>query len=84
MKVTAVFFASIRETLGQGNVEVELSPASRVSDLINVLTDLNGQAWQVALTAENTKIAINQAVSTEDVALSDGDEIAFFPPVTGG
>jgi molybdopterin converting factor small subunit len=36
------------------------------------------------LTAENIRIAVNQNIIGEDIGVTDGDEVAFFPPVTGG
>ena len=43
-----------------------------------------GQRWQDVLNRPNMIRAVNQEVVSADVALKDGDEVAFFPPVTGG
>ena len=84
MSARVVFFASIREQLGTGGIEVDVPSGCRVSGLIDQLVEDNDPAWRNALTAENTRIAINQELVSGDEIISDGDEIAFFPPVTGG
>ena len=84
MSIRVVFFASLREDLQCDQVDVELPAVSRVSGLIDQLAAANGDLWRVRLTEENIKVAINQSLVTGDDQISDGDEIAFFPPVTGG
>jgi len=84
MKANILFLASIRDALGVRSLTVELEEGERVSGLIRNLTRGKGQEWLDLLTAENTRIAVNQAVVNGDPVLRDGDEIAFLPPVTGG
>jgi molybdopterin synthase sulfur carrier subunit len=48
------------------------------------LSKTNGPAWGDVLTEDNIIRAVNQSVVEEDAVLSDGDEVAYFPPVTGG
>ena len=43
-----------------------------------------GDNWKTALAAESIKCAINQAIAEENDLIKNGDEVAFFPPVTGG
>ena len=44
-----------------------------------------GEVWSQLLSPERSlSCAVNQHSAAENVALSDGDEVAFFPPVTGG
>lgn len=43
-----------------------------------------GSVWKETLSTSSTRCAVNQAIATEDELLSNGDEVAFFPPVTGG
>ncbi|MBD4685637.1 molybdopterin synthase sulfur carrier subunit, partial [Xanthomonas citri pv. citri] len=40
--------------------------------------------WQLALEKGKLLVAINQSISPLESAIKDGDEVAFFPPVTGG
>ena len=84
MKANLVFFASIREQLGCDGLVVELPETCKVSDLELQLSEEHGDLWRVTLTAENLKIAVNQELVSGDPLLAADDEIAFFPPVTGG
>ena len=75
MTITVKFFASLREQLGTD--EVELATASTVLDAWRLATQ------QPAMPA-NTLCAINMDYASPEQAVDDGDEVAFFPPVTGG
>jgi molybdopterin synthase catalytic subunit len=81
MRVRVKLFARLREMVGAGELERELDEGSTVGDLLNSLyAEYRGLA---DLTAR-TVIAVNQEFATPDSRLSDGDEIAIFPPVSGG
>ncbi len=83
MKLTVKYFASIRETLGQGSEAVETAAA----DLRTLRDELlaRGGAYAEALArGKAVRMALNQVMSDESAALSEGCEVAFFPPVTGG
>ena len=84
MTVKIVFFASLREKLGVNSVDLQISDSSSVSSLISQLADQHSAEWLAILTAVNTRIAVNQNIISEDIGVIDGDEVAFFPPVTGG
>lgn len=71
------FFASLREQLGVG--EVELS-----SEAINTVADVWSQATHSAKMPANTLMAVNMEYVDLAHPVSQGDEVAFFPPVTGG
>lgn len=81
---TVIFFASIRDDLGTNQMSVDIESGTRVSALINALATMNGPEWGAILKAENIKIAVNQELITSDIELNAQDEVAFFPPVTGG
>ncbi len=85
MKVKVLFFASLREQLGTGAVELEVPPAvATVAALRAHLRGL-GSAYEVALGEKKAlRMAVNQEMVQASAALKSGDEIAFFPPVTGG
>ena len=51
--------------------------------LVSVLSDRGG-AWQAVFDAEKLLIAVNQEMASWEDEINDGDEVAFFPPVTGG
>ena len=84
MTVKIVFFASLREELGVNSVDLQISDSSSVSTLISQLADQHSAEWLAILTAVNIRIAVNQNIISEDIGVTDGDEVAFFPPVTGG
>lgn len=77
-----LFFASIRERLGVERLQL---PLVRDADaLIDALSAERGAHWAEILRAPNVIVAINQRVADARTLLHDGDELAFFPPVTGG
>lgn len=85
MTVTILYFARLREALGRSREELEL-PAD-VRDLAGLrrLLAARGGPWADALGGgTNIRAAVNQAMARGDEAVKGGDEIAFFPPVTGG
>jgi sulfur-carrier protein len=83
MKVRLRFFASLREALGSQE-QLELPEGSRVADARNQLI-ARGAPFDTSLARHKAlRAALNQTLCDESAALSDGDELAFFPPVTGG
>ena len=78
------FFASLRETLGVGDEQLELP--NNVSDIATLtgLLQNRGETWKNALSDPRLHVAINQEIVKRDAPVVDGDEIAWFPPVTGG
>jgi len=79
------YFASIRETLGRSDEELELpARVGSVQDLIDHLLSAN-PSFQRVFSAQNKVLAaVNQTVVDLDHPLSENDEVAFFPPMTGG
>ncbi|MFT6957953.1 MAG: molybdopterin synthase sulfur carrier subunit [Halieaceae bacterium] len=83
--VRVLFFARIREHLSCAQRDLEWHSAiASVQELRTVLCAEGGTRWQEALFEDNIICAVNQEVVTLGQALCDGDEVAFFPPVTGG
>jgi len=78
MHVNVLLFASLRERFGQGAVELELSSDINVGSLWQQLSDSNERL------PERVLCAVNQQYVDHAMMLRDGDEVAFFPPVTGG
>jgi molybdopterin synthase sulfur carrier subunit len=85
MKVKVLFFAGLREQLGTGVEELELpSGVSTVAALRNHLMQRGG-AWQSVLADKKlVRVAVNRDMAQPVAAIKAGDEVAFFPPVTGG
>ena len=78
------YFASLRETLGIADEQLELPANIRdVTDLVRWLRERGGH-WDSALTDRQLHVAINQVIAGPDSTIKDGDEVAWFPPVTGG
>jgi len=77
MSITVKFFASLRETVGRDEATLDAAEVRTAQ-----------QAWAAATDGRempaNTLIAINMEYASADASVSDGDEVAFFPPVTGG
>jgi molybdopterin synthase sulfur carrier subunit len=85
VKVKVLFFAALREQLGVASDEVELpGEISSVGDLRARLA-ARGEPWSNALAeGKLLRCAINQDMASPSSPVRPGDEIAFFPPVTGG
>jgi len=82
--LTIVFFAQTREIIDQSSLSLDFSPP--LSDLEALRQQLasRGDKWDLALQRDKLLVAINQEMSPWDTPVKDGDEVAFFPPVTGG
>jgi molybdopterin synthase sulfur carrier subunit len=82
--IKILYFASLREKLGTSGESLELP--SGVSDVGGVLATLaaRGGEWAGLASVKNLKSAVNQDMARHESPVKDGDEIAFFPPVTGG
>jgi molybdopterin synthase sulfur carrier subunit len=76
------YFASLREALGPG--ESRLTQALTLGQLRDELIALDDLHAQALARSRPVRVALNQVMSAEDQALSEGCEVAFFPPVTGG
>jgi molybdopterin synthase sulfur carrier subunit len=77
MSIQVKFFASLRETLGIESISIDGSARLTVRDVWDATTE--SADYPV-----NTLCAINMDYAHQDDAVKDGDEVAFFPPVTGG
>jgi len=79
--VRVLFFASLREAVGRGGIEVI---ATDTDNLMTALAEQLSDTEMSALREDNVRIAVNQQLIESTVALNAGDEVAFLPPVTGG
>jgi len=80
-----LYFASLAETLGMKSEQIELSQDCKtVADLVRLLS-ARGDPFDDAFGGRTRiLVAINQEMSKPAAAICNTDEIAFFPPVTGG
>ena len=83
MKVTIKYFASIREAIGQGS-ELRETSALTLADLRDELLAASPAHAASLARGKAVRMAVDQVMHDETALLSDGCEIAFFPPVTGG
>ena len=80
--IKALFFAKLREELRINELDIEYkAEVASIRDLISCLR----QEYQQIDNVKNIKAAVNQELVLDwDSSLNDGDEVAFFPPITGG
>ena len=78
------FFSSVREALGVADTRVEAVGIGSVAELVRALVSREGPIFAEVLGQKNMLIAVNQVMVKLNHAVADGDEVAFFPPVTGG
>ena len=83
MKITIKYFASIREAIGQGS-ELRETTAFNLAGLRDELLAASPQHAGSLARGKAVRMALNQVMSDESVLLTEGCEVAFFPPVTGG
>lgn len=81
--VTVRYFASIREALGTGS-ETLSTQAATVGALRDELISRGGAAAEALAPGRAVRMALNQALCESAAPIRQGDEVAFFPPVTGG
>ena len=83
MQITVRYFASIREALGTGSETVQ-TQAATLGALRDELLARGGAHAEALARHRAVRTALNQVMADEASPLSDGAEVAFFPPVTGG
>ena len=83
MKVTVKYFAGIRESIGTG-CESHDTFATTLGVLRDELIALGGAYAESLARGKAVRLALNQVMTEESSALTEGAEVAFFPPVTGG
>ena len=83
--LTILYFARLREVLGVSTEQVDLPQEARDIGGLTQWLRARGGAWEIELAPGKVfRVAVNQVISDAQTPLADGDEIAFFPPVTGG
>jgi molybdopterin synthase sulfur carrier subunit len=84
MSVKILFFAGLREALGTGSETLALPADIATVGALRDLLAARGEPWAALATTKNLRVAVNQQMVGLDTAVKAGDEVAFFPPVTGG
>ena len=89
VSITIKLFSTLREALGESEFQLNLFEISESSAEVDVaavkrLLSQRGADWKEALNQPNLVHALNHKVVFTDALVSEGDELAFFPPMTGG
>jgi molybdopterin synthase sulfur carrier subunit len=83
--VKLLYFAWVRQKIGKGEEDFALPPQVKtVADLILLLRNRGAGFAEVFEDASRIRAALNHEHVQFDAMVADGDELAFFPPVTGG
>lgn len=78
MQVSVKYFASLRELMGEASSVIDIEENISVSDLWQSIIENKNVAF------DNVMMAVNMEYVKSEHRLKSGDEVAFFPPVTGG
>jgi molybdopterin synthase sulfur carrier subunit len=81
--ITVKFFAFLREQLGQSQIDIETQTPISINDLLSQLHAMH-PSWEQILQSQSVLCAINHTLVSMESVVNVGDEVAFFPPVTGG
>ena len=83
--ITVLYFARLRETFGMASENMALPDDVASLDGVRAALAARGGVWAHELAAGRAfRAAVNQDIASADTAVKAGDEVAFFPPVTGG
>ena len=81
--LTVRLFARLREELGTESLTLPASEHQTVADLLTQLASRGG-VWTQLTDGQPVMVAVNQTMAKPSSPVQPGDEVAFFPPVTGG
>jgi sulfur-carrier protein len=85
MQIQLRFFASLRESVGTAQESLALPEGVTTAGQVRDLLRARGGAWAEALAdGRSLRIACNQQMAEPSTPVTEGCELAFFPPVTGG
>jgi len=81
VRIRTLFFASYRDLLGVSELGIEVPEGATVEDAVKVVRERGGA---FAALPSDPAVALNHTYASASADLSDGDELAFIPPVAGG
>ena len=81
MKVTVRYFAAHREATGVADEVLDVPEGTSVTELVEELVRRHPDLVDLR---RDTVISVNKGIGTGDIGLQDGDDVALFPPISGG
>lgn len=82
--IKVLYFASLRDRLDSSGEQLDATDISDVAALKTLLSQRQGD-WNAVFSQDELLLcAVNQEMAQDQTSIEDGDEIGFFPPVTGG
>ncbi len=84
MATRVLYFAGLRERVGQAAEELVLPAAIDTVGKLRAHLAERGANWDALGTGNSVRAAVNKRMAGAETAIGEGDEVAFFPPVTGG
>jgi molybdopterin synthase sulfur carrier subunit len=81
--IRIVFFAGLREALGKSQIEISIDTSMSLAELRSAIIKQYPE-WEKELIQKNILMSVNQQFASLESVVKTGDEVAFFPPVTGG
>lgn len=82
--IRILFFARLRDEVGVSELETELPASVHTVEQLTHHLSAEKPHWRCILERASILVAVNQAFAHPQTSIEDGDEIAYFPPVTGG
>lgn len=82
--LTVLYFARLRETLGVEREQLALPDGVHDIGELTAWLRQRGAEWNALDLAGAIRCAVNQEIAAADTPIVDGDEVAYFPPVSGG
>ena len=83
--ISLVYLARLREAFGAASERIEVPPEVNTVGALRAWLARRGGAWAVELAPSRAvRIAVNHELASSDTPIQPGDEVAIFPPVTGG
>lgn len=82
--VTVLYFAALRERAGRASETVSVFPGETVGTLLTRMRAADPRLEAAFAGPGTVRVAVSQKLTDFDAALSGGEEVAFFPPMTGG
>jgi len=81
--IKVLFFARLREQLSTDSIEISANSVKTTEQIRQQLAEKD-ELWAKVMAADSLLVAVNQQITDWSHSVNEGDEVAFFPPVTGG